>query len=60
MIPVRELDDDFYIFDEKQYALKGRHKNKVYQLGDAIQVKIWRTNLERKQLDFQLAKKDNN
>lgn len=55
MIPIRELDDDFYIFDEKQYTLKGRHKNKVYRLGDEIKVKIWRTNLERKQIDFRLA-----
>lgn len=52
MIPIRELDDDFYIFDEKNYALVGRHSNKTYQLGDEVTVKIWRTNLEKKQLDF--------
>jgi len=55
MIPIRELDDDFYIFDEKNYALVGRHNHKKYQLGDEITVKIWRTNLEKKQLDFRLA-----
>ncbi len=55
MIPIRELDDDFYIFDEKNYALVGRHKNKKYQLGDDIKIKIWRTNLEKKQLDFRIA-----
>jgi ribonuclease R len=55
MIPIRELDDDFYIFDEKNYALVGRHKNKKYQLGDALNVKVWRTNLEKKQLDFKLV-----
>ncbi len=58
MIPIRELDDDFYIFDEKNYCLVGRHSHKIYQLGDEITVKIWRTNLEKKQLDFQLAAKD--
>lgn len=58
MIPIRELDDDFYIFDEKNYMLAGRHSHKTYQLGDEITVKIWRTNLEKKQLDFQLANKD--
>lgn len=57
MIPIRELDDDFYIFDEKNYALVGRHSQKKYQLGDDITVKIWRTNLEKKQLDFRLAEK---
>jgi ribonuclease R len=57
MIPIRELDDDFYIFDEKNYMLAGRHSHKTYQLGDEISVKIWRTNLEKKQLDFQIANK---
>ena len=60
MIPVSELDDDFYIFDERNYALVGRHSHKTYQLGDRITVKVWRTNLERKQLDFRLAKADKN
>jgi ribonuclease R len=55
MIPIRELDDDFYMFDEKNYALVGRHNHRKYQLGDDITVKIWRTNLEKKQLDFRLA-----
>ncbi|MBN1985767.1 MAG: S1 RNA-binding domain-containing protein, partial [Prolixibacteraceae bacterium] len=54
MVPIRELDDDFYIFDERNYALVGRHKHKKYQLGDDVTVKIWRTNLEKKQLDFLL------
>jgi ribonuclease R len=57
MIPMRELDDDFYIFDEKNYQIVGKHSHRVYQLGDEITVKIWRTNLEKKQLDFQLANK---
>ncbi len=56
MVPIRELDDDFYIFDEQNYALVGRHKHKKYQLGDEVTVKIWRTNLEKKQLDFKLVK----
>ncbi len=57
MIPIAELDDDFYVFDEKNYALVGRHTRQTYQLGDKINVKVWRTNLERKQLDFRLAKR---
>jgi ribonuclease R len=57
MIPIRELGDDFYVFDEKNYALVGRHSHKTYQLGDELTVKIWRTNLEKKQLDFQLVVK---
>ncbi len=59
MIPIRELDDDFYIFDEKNYSLVGRHSHKTYQLGDELKIKVWRTNLEKKHLDFQLVSKGN-
>ena len=55
MIPINQLDDDFYIFNEKDYSLTGRHTRRRFQLGDEIKVKIWRTNLEKKQLDFLLA-----
>ncbi len=57
MIPISEIDDDFYIFDENNFLIKGRHTNRIFQLGDEVSVKIWRTNLERKQLDFLLAEK---
>ena len=56
MVPIRELDDDFYIFDEKNYCLVGRHSHKTYQLGEEVKVEISRANLERKQLDFKLIK----
>ena len=55
MIPMRELDDDFYDFDEKAYCLTGRRYHKKYSLGDPIRVKVARANLERKQLDFALV-----
>lgn len=54
MIPIRDLDDDFYEFDEKTYSLIGRRKKRRYRLGDPITVKVARANLERKQLDFAL------
>lgn len=55
MIPIRCLGDDYYEFDEKNYCIIGRHHHKRYQLGDAITVKIARTDLIKKQLDFELA-----
>lgn len=55
MIPMREMDDDFYEFDEKNYCLIGRRKKKVYRLGDKIKIKVVKANLERKQLDFTFA-----
>ena len=44
MIPMRDLDDDYYEFDEKNYCLRGRRKNHTYSLGDAITVKVARAN----------------
>ena len=55
MIPIRDLDDDYYEFDEKNYCLRGRRKNRIYSLGDTITVKVARANLEKKQLDFALV-----
>jgi len=54
---VRDLDDDYYEFDEKNYCLRGRRKNKIYSLGDAITIRVARANLEKKQLDFALIEK---
>ena len=55
MIPVRELGDDYYTFDEKNYCLIGRRHHRKFQLGDPITVRVAKTNLEKKQLDFVLA-----
>ena len=56
MVSVSSLDDDFYIFDEKNYCLVGRHAHQKFQLGDELNVEIIRANLEKKQLDFRLVK----
>jgi ribonuclease R len=55
MIPMRELDDDFYVFDEKNYCIVGRRFHKKFQLGDELTVRVARANLDKKQLDFALA-----
>ena len=52
MIPIRDLDDDYYHFDEDNYRLVGRKYNKKYQLGDSLKVMVAKANLEKKQLDF--------
>jgi ribonuclease R len=58
MVSVSSLADDFYIFDEKNYCLVGRHSNQKFQLGDVVKVEIIRANLEKKQLDFRLIKEN--
>lgn len=54
LVPVRDLADDYYDFDEKNYSLVGRRHGNRYRLGDKVKVKVARANLERKQLDFVL------
>ena len=55
MVPMRDLDDDYYDFDEKNFVLRGRRHHHKYQLGDAIRIQVATANLEKRQLDFTLA-----
>ena len=55
MVAMRDLDNDYYEFDEKNYCLIGRRYHQKFSLGDAIKIKVARANLEKKQLDFVLA-----
>lgn len=55
LVPIRELDDDFYELDEKNYRLIGRRTKHEYRLGQSVSIKVAKANLERKQLDFVLA-----
>jgi ribonuclease R len=55
MVPIRDLVDDHYEYDEKTYSLIGRRKKHRYRLDDPLKIKVAKANLERKQLDFSLA-----
>lgn len=55
MVPIRDLDDDYYNFDEKNYCLVGRRYQRRFQLGDEVRVQVARANLDKKQLDFTLC-----
>ena len=55
MVPMRDLGDDYYEFDEKNYCLIGRRHHRKFSLGDPVKIKVARANLEKKQLDFTLA-----
>ncbi len=59
LVPVRDLADDYYDFDEKNYCLVGRRHNNRYRLGDQVKVQVARCNLDRKQLDFVLVDEKN-
>jgi len=55
LVAMRELDDDFYEFDEENYCIIGRQFKKIYQLGDQVKVEVIRADLSKKHLDFTLV-----
>lgn len=55
MIHIRELDDDFYEYDDESYCIKGRSTGKVFTLGDRINIVVVKADLQKKQLDYRLA-----
>ena len=56
MVPMHDLDDDYYDFDEKNFVLRGRRHHHKYQLGDPIRIQVASANLQKRQLDFVIAK----
>ena len=58
MVRIRDIKDDYYTFDEKQYALKGETSGKLLQLGDEIYVKVKNADLVKKQLDFNFLRRN--
>ena len=57
MVRIRDIKDDYYTFDEKQYALVGATSNQLLQLGDEIFVKVKNADLVKKQLDFNFLRR---
>jgi len=54
MVRLRDITDDFYTLDEKNYAIIGQRKKRKYQLGDEVQIKVKKVDLEKRQIDFTL------
>jgi ribonuclease R/exosome complex exonuclease DIS3/RRP44 len=57
MVRIREIRDDYYMFDDKQYALVGEVSKNILQLGDEVYVKVKNADLVKKQLDFHYLRK---
>ncbi len=55
MIRLRDISDDFYTLDEKNFAIIGQRKKKVYQLGDEVKIRVKNVDLTKKQIDFSLV-----
>ena len=54
LVKLRDMDDDFYFHDEKNYALLGQRTGKKYRLGDKVKVQIIRIDEEKRGIDFLL------
>ncbi|KQR71229.1 ribonuclease R [Pedobacter sp. Leaf176] len=55
MVRLREISDDFYVLDEKNYCIIGQRKKKKYQLGDEVTIKVKKVDLAKRQIDFSLV-----
>lgn len=58
LLHVRDLNDDYYSYDDKRYSLVGERRGKVFRLGDAITVQVHSVNPERRQIDFRYVESD--
>ncbi|WP_201787764.1 ribonuclease R, partial [Carboxydothermus islandicus] len=57
LVRVSTLEDDYYLYDEKSYALIGRRTKKVFRLGDEVRVRLVKVNTVAREIDFVLVKK---
>ncbi len=55
LIKMRDLEGDYYVYDEKKYALIGKRTHKTYRLGDKITVKLIRVDVEKTEVDFLIS-----
>lgn len=60
LVPMKEINDDFYILDEENFRLIGKTTNKIYQLGMPVSIKVDKVNLFKKQMNFLFVKDENN
>lgn len=58
MVPLREIKEDYFVFDEKNYCITGKSTHKKFTLGDKVKIKVAKANLEQKLLDFSLVWED--
>lgn len=54
MVRLRDMDDDYYMYDEENYRVVGKRHGNIYRMGDVVSIRIKKADLTRKQLDFEL------
>jgi ribonuclease R len=54
LVHIKDLDDDYYIYDERTYTLVGRDTDRILRLGDEVRIRVARVNQEEGKVDFTL------
>ena len=55
MVALRDLTDEFYAFDEEEYAAVGTRTGRKFTLGDRVRIRVKGADLRLKQLDFEMV-----
>ena len=55
MVSIRDIKEDFFEFDEKNYCITGKKSKKKYTLGDKVRIRVLKVNLEQKTIDYELV-----
>ncbi len=58
MVAMRSLNDDYYEYDEAEFAVIGKQYGKRYTMGDDVKIRVLNANMERKQLDFEMISEE--
>jgi len=58
LIRLADMNDDFYIFDERNYCVIGEHSKRAYKIGDPLKIKVERVNVDLREIDFSIVKNE--
>lgn len=56
MVPLRELGDDYYVFNKKTYSIEGDRTKKKFRLGDKVRFRVVKADLDAKTLDYAMVR----
>ena len=60
LIRLADLNDDYYIYDEKTRSISGEHNGKTFQVGETIEIRVARADPQSGKIDFVLNTQETN
>ena len=58
LVSMTDLDDDYYDYDDTSLTLVGKHKGKIYSIGDDIKIRVKRADVKYREIDFYIESGD--